>query len=174
MGDSVDHAIRVLGERNWRNLALNREEWRTLLKKARAHAGLSRQWWWWWWVPWKLRDAYYHHQGALVTVVSTSGTSVNLYRTALRNVPERCRLEEIPRLYATRRLMALFPGARQSSQSWSRSIHSTPSHPVSLRFVIVLSSHLRLCLANGLFSLDFPTDFRQSFLVFSLHVAYPL
>jgi hypothetical protein len=34
---------------SWRNLALNREEWRKLLKKARAHAGLSSQWWWWWW-----------------------------------------------------------------------------------------------------------------------------
>jgi hypothetical protein len=42
-GDSVDHNIRVLGERNLGNLALNKEEWRTLLKKARDHAGLSSQ-----------------------------------------------------------------------------------------------------------------------------------
>jgi hypothetical protein len=42
-GDSVDNDIRILGERNWRNLALNREEWRKLLKKARAHAGLLSQ-----------------------------------------------------------------------------------------------------------------------------------
>jgi hypothetical protein len=41
--DSVDHDIRILGEKNWRNLALNREERRKLLKKARAHAGLSSQ-----------------------------------------------------------------------------------------------------------------------------------
>jgi hypothetical protein len=34
--DSVDYDIRILGERNWRNSALNREEWRKLLKKARA------------------------------------------------------------------------------------------------------------------------------------------
>jgi hypothetical protein len=40
MGDSVDHDIRILGETNWRNLALNREEWRKLLKEARAHTGL--------------------------------------------------------------------------------------------------------------------------------------
>jgi hypothetical protein len=40
-GDSVDHDVRILGERNWMNLALNREEWKKLLKKARAHAGLS-------------------------------------------------------------------------------------------------------------------------------------
>jgi hypothetical protein len=41
--DSADHDIRILGGRNWRNLALDREEWRNLLKKARAHAGLSSQ-----------------------------------------------------------------------------------------------------------------------------------
>jgi hypothetical protein len=34
MGDSTDHGIRVLRERNWRNSALNREEWRKILKKA--------------------------------------------------------------------------------------------------------------------------------------------
>jgi hypothetical protein len=39
--NSVDYGIRILGERNWRNLTLNREEWRKLLKKARVHAGLS-------------------------------------------------------------------------------------------------------------------------------------
>jgi hypothetical protein len=39
----VDHGIRILRERNWRNLALNREEGRKLLRKARAHAGLSSQ-----------------------------------------------------------------------------------------------------------------------------------
>jgi hypothetical protein len=41
--DSVDHDIRILGERNWRNVAFSREEWRKLLKKARVHAGLSSQ-----------------------------------------------------------------------------------------------------------------------------------
>jgi hypothetical protein len=38
MGDSVNHDIRILGERNWGNFALNREEWKKILKKARAHA----------------------------------------------------------------------------------------------------------------------------------------
>jgi hypothetical protein len=33
MGDSVDHDIRILGERNWRNLALNREEWRSFCRR---------------------------------------------------------------------------------------------------------------------------------------------
>jgi hypothetical protein len=29
--------IRILGVKNWRNVALNREEWRIILRKARAH-----------------------------------------------------------------------------------------------------------------------------------------
>jgi hypothetical protein len=43
MEDSVDQDIRLLGERNLKNLALNREEWKKLLKKARAHTELSSQ-----------------------------------------------------------------------------------------------------------------------------------
>jgi hypothetical protein len=42
-GNNVDRDIRNYKRENWRNLALNREEWRKLLKKARAHAGLSSQ-----------------------------------------------------------------------------------------------------------------------------------
>jgi hypothetical protein len=37
------------------------------------------------------------------------------------------------------------------SISWARCIHSTPSHPFSLRSILILSSHLRLCLPNSLF-----------------------
>jgi hypothetical protein len=35
--------IRILGVKNWRSVALNGEEWRAILRKARAHKGLSRQ-----------------------------------------------------------------------------------------------------------------------------------
>jgi hypothetical protein len=40
-GYSVDQDIRLLGKKTWKNLVLNREEWRKLLKKARARTGLS-------------------------------------------------------------------------------------------------------------------------------------
>jgi hypothetical protein len=39
--EGVRQDIRILGIRNWRNSALNREELRKLLKKTRAHIGLS-------------------------------------------------------------------------------------------------------------------------------------
>jgi hypothetical protein len=42
-GNSVDRDIRNYKRENLRNLELNREELRKLLKKARAHAGLSSQ-----------------------------------------------------------------------------------------------------------------------------------
>jgi hypothetical protein len=41
--------IRILGVKNWRSVALNREEWQIILRKAWAHKGLSCQWWWSWW-----------------------------------------------------------------------------------------------------------------------------
>jgi hypothetical protein len=40
MEDGADRDIRLLEERNWKKLALNKEEWRKLLKKVRAHTGL--------------------------------------------------------------------------------------------------------------------------------------
>jgi hypothetical protein len=41
--DGVDQDIRILGVKNWKKVALNRDEWATLLKKARAHQRLSSQ-----------------------------------------------------------------------------------------------------------------------------------
>jgi hypothetical protein len=38
--DSVDQYAEALGERNWRRLSMNKEEWKKLLKKAGAHTGL--------------------------------------------------------------------------------------------------------------------------------------
>jgi len=47
--DGVDQDMRILLEvKNWKRVALNRDEWTKLLKKARAHHGLSSQRWWWW------------------------------------------------------------------------------------------------------------------------------
>jgi hypothetical protein len=41
--NGVDQDMRILGVKNWRKVALNRDEWARLLKKARAQQGLSRQ-----------------------------------------------------------------------------------------------------------------------------------
>jgi hypothetical protein len=41
--DGVVQDTRILGVKNWKQAALNRDEWTKLLKKARAHQGLSSQ-----------------------------------------------------------------------------------------------------------------------------------
>ena len=41
--DGVDQDRRILGVKNWKKVALNRDEWAQLLKKSRAHQGLSSQ-----------------------------------------------------------------------------------------------------------------------------------
>jgi hypothetical protein len=41
--DGVDQDIRMLGFKNWKKVALDRNEWAKLLKKARAYQGLSSQ-----------------------------------------------------------------------------------------------------------------------------------
>ena len=41
--DGVDQDMRILEIKNWKRVALNRDEWTKLLKKARAHHGLSSQ-----------------------------------------------------------------------------------------------------------------------------------
>jgi hypothetical protein len=41
--DDVIQGIKTLGVKNWTNLAKEKESWQKLLRKARAHAGLSSQ-----------------------------------------------------------------------------------------------------------------------------------
>jgi hypothetical protein len=41
--DGVDQDTIILGVKNWKKFALNRDEWARLLKKARAQQGLSSQ-----------------------------------------------------------------------------------------------------------------------------------
>ena len=41
--DDVDQDMRILEVKNWKRVVFNRDEWTKLLKKARAHHGLSSQ-----------------------------------------------------------------------------------------------------------------------------------
>jgi hypothetical protein len=41
--DGVDQDITILGVKNWKKVALNRNEWAKLLKKSRVHLGLKSQ-----------------------------------------------------------------------------------------------------------------------------------
>ena len=58
--------------------------------------------------------------------------------------------QEIPRLFGTRRLLTVPTSARHVSLSWANSIQSPQLPPTSWRSMLILSSHLRLGLLNGL------------------------
>jgi hypothetical protein len=47
--------------------------------------------------------------------------------------------------------------------SWARSIESIPSHPIALRSILILSTHLRLGLPSGLLPSGFPTNILYAF-----------
>ena len=50
----------------------------------------------------------------------------------------------------TRRFIIAFTRARHLFLSWARLIQSMPFHPTSRRSILILSSHLRLCLPSDL------------------------
>jgi hypothetical protein len=41
--DDVIQDVKTLGVKKWRNVAVGKESWQKLLRKARAHVGLSSQ-----------------------------------------------------------------------------------------------------------------------------------
>jgi hypothetical protein len=66
-------------------------------------------------------------------------------------------LKNSPAFYGTRRFNTVFTRALHWSLSWATSIQSTPSLPISLRSIWILSTQLRLGLPSGLLPSGFPT-----------------
>ena len=66
-------------------------------------------------------------------------------------------IKKFPAFYGTRKFITVLTSARHLSLSWANSIQSPQPLPTSWRSILILSSHLRLGLANGLFPSGFPT-----------------
>jgi hypothetical protein len=41
--EEVERDLQVLGVRRWRELVIDREKWRGIVREAKAHSGLKRQ-----------------------------------------------------------------------------------------------------------------------------------
>jgi hypothetical protein len=70
--------------------------------------------------------------------------------------------KNFPEFYGTRRLITVFTGALHWSLSRARSI--IPSHPIYLKAILILSTHLRLGFPSGPSPSGFPTNILHAFL----------
>jgi len=70
-------------------------------------------------------------------------------------------------------LITVLTEAHNCSLPWARRIQSTVSHLMSLRSILILSSHLRLRLPSCLFSWGFPTKILFAFLISPKRPTYP-
>ena len=78
-------------------------------------------------------------------------------RVLLEKLTGSAASQEIPRIFGTRRFITVLPSARHLSVSWANSIQSSQPPSTSRKSILILSSHLRLGLLNGLFPSGFPT-----------------
>jgi hypothetical protein len=76
-------------------------------------------------------------------------------------------LKNFPTFYGIRGFITVFTRALYWSLSWARSIQSITVHPISLRYILIISTHLRIGLPSGFFPFGFPTNVLYAFL-FSL------
>ena len=66
-------------------------------------------------------------------------------------------VKKFPAFYGTRRVITALTSVRHLSLSCASPIQSTYPHPTSWRSILILSTHLRVGLPNGLFPSGFPT-----------------
>jgi hypothetical protein len=82
-------------------------------------------------------------------------------------------LKNFPAFYGTRRFNTVFTRALHWCLSWAISIQSTSSHHISLRFILILSTHLLLGLSSGFFPFGFPTNILYTFLYSPIRATCP-
>ena len=65
--------------------------------------------------------------------------------------------QEIPRILRNPNVITALTSVCHLSLSWANPIQSLYPHPTYWRYILILSTHLRLGLHNGLFPSGFPT-----------------
>ena len=78
-------------------------------------------------------------------------------RVLLEKLTGSAAIQDIRRIFGTRMFLTILTSARHLSLSSANSIQSPQPPPTSWRSILILSSHLRLGLPNGLFLSGFPT-----------------
>ena len=79
------------------------------------------------------------------------------YRFLLEKLTSLQPVKKFPAFHGTRRFITALTSVRHQSLSWASPIQSIYPHPTSWISILILSTHLRLGLPNGLFPSGFPT-----------------
>jgi hypothetical protein len=74
-------------------------------------------------------------------------------------------VKKFPVFFGTRRFITVFTRTSHWTLSWARLIQSTLYHPISLRSILLLSSHQRLGLPSCLFSSGLPIKILYELLI---------
>ena len=82
-------------------------------------------------------------------------------------------VKKLPAFYGTRRFITTFTISQNLSLFLASSIQSITPHFISCISILILSSHLHLCIPNGLFSSGFPTISLYTTLFSNLHATCP-
>jgi hypothetical protein len=96
----------------------------------------------------------YSHSTSFFNVLKPAST---WSRVLLGEPPVAQLFKNLPIFYGTRMIITLFTRTSHRFLSWARWTHSLLRYPLSLRSILILSSHLRLGLPSGLFPSSFPT-----------------
>jgi hypothetical protein len=75
--------------------------------------------------------------------------------------------------HGTRKFITAFVSARHLSLFWASAIQSIPTQPTSWRSILILSSHLRVGLPNGLFPSRFHTKTLYMPLLYTIRATCP-
>ena len=78
-------------------------------------------------------------------------------RILLEKLPGIHLVKKFPAFYGTRRFITPFTSSRHLSLPWASSTQAIFPQPTSWRSILILSSHLHLCLLRDLFPSGFPT-----------------
>jgi hypothetical protein len=78
-------------------------------------------------------------------------------------------IKKFPSFYRTLKFLTTFITAHHPFLFWTAWIHLISSHSVSLRYILILSSHFRLVLPSGLF----PSRFSTKIVCELPHVSWP-
>ena len=84
-------------------------------------------------------------------------TTLTVLLTSWNRVLIEKLVKKFPACYGTRRFTTASTSAGHLSLSWASSTQSITPHPTSWRSILILSSHLRLCLPSDLLFSGFPT-----------------